>query len=346
MQITAKELAYLIEGQIEGNPDVKISAPSKIEEGIPGTVSFLANPKYEPYIYTSKASVILVERDFEASKPISATLIRVENVYEKVALLLNKFGDLQEEKASGGIHSSAVVSDGAEVDSSVRVSANVVIEDGVRVGANTILYPQVYLGKNVQVGDNCIVYPGVKIYKDCVIGSSCILHSNSVIGSDGFGFAPQQDGSYKKIAQLGNVVLADHVEIGANAVIDRATMGSTVVEEGVKLDNLVQVAHNVRIGSHTVIAAQTGIAGSTKIGSRVMMGGQVGVAGHIEVADQVKVQAQSGVNSSVKEKGSTLFGYPAIGYRDYLRSFAIFKKLPEILSRLSKLEKENTSNNK
>lgn len=341
MQITAQELATLIGGKVEGDPTVTIYGPSKIEEGLPGTVSFLANPKYEPFIYDSKASVILVEKDFEPSKPISATLIRVEQVYEKVAMLLNKFGDLQQEEKKAEIHPSAVVHDSAEVDGSVSLGANSVVEKAVKIGSGTTIYPQVYLGSNVAVGKNCIIYPGVKIYKDCKIGDGCILHSNCVIGSDGFGFAPQADGSYKKIAQLGNVILEDQVEIGSNAVVDRATMGSTVIKKGVKLDNLVQIAHNVVIGEDTVIAAQTGIAGSTKIGKRVMMGGQVGVAGHIQVADNVKVQAQAGINSSVKEKGKAMFGSPAFAYRDFLRSYSIFKKLPELAERLRNVEKEN-----
>lgn len=341
MQITAQELANLIGGNIEGDPTIVIHGPSKIEEGMPGTVSFLANPKYEPYIYDSKASVILVEKDFEPSKPITATLIRVEHVYEKVAMLLNKFGDLQQEEKQAEVHPSAVVDSSANVHVSVALGANSVVEKNVQIGADTFIYPQVYLGSNVEIGKGCIIYPGVKIYKDCKIGDGCILHSNCVVGSDGFGFAPQSDGSYKKIAQLGNVVLGDHVEIGANAVVDRATMGSTIIKNGVKLDNLVQIAHNVVIDEHTVIAAQSGIAGSTKIGKRVMMGGQVGVAGHIQVADDVKVQAQAGINSSVKEKGVAMFGSPAFAYREFLRSYSIFKKLPSLADRLRNLEKEN-----
>jgi UDP-3-O-[3-hydroxymyristoyl] glucosamine N-acyltransferase len=341
MQITAQDLATLIGGKIEGDPSILIFGPSKIEEGKPGTVSFLANPKYESYIYTSKASVILVESDFNPTKEIAATLIRVENVYEKVALLLNKFGDLQKEAVKFEIHASAVVDESAQIGDSVSVGANVVIEKDASLGEKTVVYPQVYIGSNVKIGAGTIIYPGVKIYKDCVIGANCILHSNCVIGSDGFGFAPQADGSYEKIAQLGNVLIEDAVEIGANAVVDRATMGSTIIKKGVKLDNLVQIAHNVVVGEDTVIAAQSGIAGSTKIGKRVMMGGQVGVAGHIQVADEVKVQAQAGINSSIKEKGKAMFGTPAFAYRDFLRSYSIFKKLPALADRLRKLEKEN-----
>jgi len=341
MQITAQELAALIDGKVEGDPTISIHGPSKIEEGQPGTVSFLANQKYESYIYTSKASVILVEKDFQPAGEIHATLIRVENVYEKVAMLLNKFGELQGEEKVAEIHSSAVIDESVQMDDSVSIGANTVLEKNVVIGKDTVVYPQVYIGSNVKIGSNCIIYPGVKIYKDCEIGSGCILHSNCVIGSDGFGFAPQSDGSYKKIAQLGNVILKDRVDVGSNAVIDRATMGSTVIEEGVKLDNLVQIAHNVVVGADTVIAAQSGIAGSTKIGKRVMMGGQVGIAGHLQVADEVKIQAQAGINSSVKEKGKAMFGTPAFAYRDFLRSYSIFKKLPALADRLRKIEKEN-----
>lgn len=339
MQITAQELAALIGGVVEGDSTVLINGPSKIEEGIPGTVSFLANMKYEPFIYSSKASVILVEKDFQPSNPIAATLIRVENVYEKVAMLLNKFGDIQQEQPTLEIHASAVIAASAHVQADVSIGANAVVESGAEIASGTVIHPQVYIGSNVKIGKDCVLYPGVKIYKDCVIGDACILHSNAVIGSDGFGFAPQADGSYKKIAQLGNVVLESNVEIGSNAVVDRATMGSTVLKRGVKIDNLVQIAHNVVIGEDTVIAAQTGIAGSTKVGKQVMMGGQVGIAGHLTIEDQVKIQAQAGINSNI-EAGKAVYGSPAFGYRDFLKSYALFRKLPFLAERIKSLEEK------
>ena len=339
MQITALELAKLVNGTVEGDENVIISAPSKIEEGKAGTITFLANAKYEKYIYTTKASAVLVDREFKAQSKIDATLIRVDNVYETVASLLNQFGAAKDGKGKSEISPHAIIDSTAQIGADVYIGAGVVIGSKVKIAAGSQIHPQVYLGDGVEVGANSVIYAGVKIYRDCIIGQNCILHSNAVVGSDGFGFAPQEDGSYKKIAQLGNVVIEDWVEVGANTVIDRATMGSTVIRQGVKLDNLIQIAHNVEVGRNSVIAAQSGVAGSTKIGSQVMMGGQVGIVGHIEIADKVKIQAQSGVNSSIKEEGKAIFGTPAIGYKEFLKSYAIFRKLPSLLKRINKLEK-------
>lgn len=337
MQVTAQQLAQLLNGIVEGNPDTTVNRPAKIEEGTSGTISFLANPKYEHYAYTTASSVLLVGNDFVPSQPIAATLIRVEEVYSAVAILLEKFGQKTDNQG--------VISQKASVHTTVKTGENVaigdmsVIEEDVFIGENTVVYPQVFIGKNVSIGKNTVLYPGVRIYQDCVIGDNCILHANAVIGSDGFGFAPQSDGTFKKVAQIGNVMIEDNVEIGANTTIDRGTMGSTMIRKGAKIDNLIQIAHNVDIGENTVIAAQTGIAGSTKIGANCMIGGQVGIVGHLQIADKTRIQAQSGVAASIKEPNTAWYGSPAIPYSNYLRSFAVFKQLPDVLKRLANLEK-------
>ncbi len=339
MIITAKELSKILYGSVEGDPNVIVDRPSKIEEGGKGTISFLANPKYESYAYTTTASIILVSKDFKPAKPISATLIRVEDVYSCVALLLDKFGN-KVEVSQEGISDQAFVHPDAQIGNNVSIGLFSIIENGASVGSNCTIYPQVYIGRNVTMGKNVTLHPGVKIYHDCVIGDNCILHSNVVIGSDGFGFAPTEDGSFKKIPQLGNVVLEKEVEVGANTVIDRATIGTTIIKEGVKLDNLIQIAHNVEVGQNTVIAAQTGIAGSTKVGENCMIGGQVGIVGHITVANGTKVQAQSGIASKVKTENTSLFGSPAIPYSNYLRSYTGFKQLPDLIKKINDLEKQ------
>lgn len=339
MIITAEELSKILSGSVEGDPNVKVDRPSKIEEGGEGTISFLANPKYESYAYTTTASIILVSKDFQPAKPISATLIRVEDVYACVALLLDKFGnkvDVNQE----GISDQAFVHPDAKIGNNISIGLFSIIEKGADVGSNATIYPQVYIGRNVKIGKNVVLHPGVKIYHDCIIGDNCIIHSNVVIGSDGFGFAPTEDGSFKKIPQLGNVILENNVEIGANTVVDRATMGHTIIKEGVKLDNLIQIAHNVEVGQNTVIAAQTGIAGSTKVGENCRIGGQVGIVGHINVANGTKVQAQSGIASNVKKEDTTLFGSPALSYSHYLRSYTGFKQLPDLIKKINALEKQ------
>ncbi len=338
MQVTAKILATLLNGTVEGNPDVLIYKPSKIEEGEVGTISFLGNPKYESYAYTTNSSVLLVSNTFTPTQHIAATLIRVEDVYASVAILLDRFGAVEKKQAivsdRASIHSKADIAKG------VSIGDFVVIEQGATVGEDSVIYPQVYIGEQVKIGANVTLYPGVRIYKDCEVGDNCIIHANTVIGSDGFGFAPLEDGSYKKVAQIGNVVIEKNVEIGANTAIDRATMGSTIIREGVKLDNLIQIAHNVEIGKNTVIAAQTGVAGSTKLGEQCMIGGQCGFVGHLTVADGTKTQAQTGVASSIKEPNKAWFGYPAIPYNDYLRAFTIFKKLPDLAKRVFEIERK------
>lgn len=337
MQISAKDLNQILNGVIEGNPDVKVSKPSKIEEGVEGSICFLANAKYEALAYTTKASILLVSKDFKPSQPIAATLIRVDDVYSSVAVLLKQFGGAIEQEK--GVDSMAFVDASVQMDASASVGQFAVVSKGATIGKNTIIYPQVFIGENVKVGDNVKLYPGVKIYKDCEIGNDCIIHSNAIIGSDGFGFAPDANGRYEKIAQIGNVILKDFVEVGANTVIDRATMGSTIIGEGVKLDNLIQIAHNVEVGAHTVMAAQAGIAGSTKIGKHCQIGGQAGFVGHITVADGAKVQAQSGVAATIKKENTAVYGSPAIDYSNYLRSYAHFRNLPDLSKKVRELDK-------
>jgi UDP-3-O-[3-hydroxymyristoyl] glucosamine N-acyltransferase len=339
MQVTAQQLAQLLNGIVEGNPDVSVNRPAKIEEGTSGTISFLANPKYEHYAYTTASSILLVSKDFAPSQVIVATLIRVDDVYSCVALLLEKFG--QKADNQGIVSQKSSIHNTVNLGNNVSVGDMSVIDENVSIGENTFIYPQVFIGKNVSIGKNTTLYPGVRIYQDCVIGDNCILHANAVVGSDGFGFAPQADGTFKKVAQIGNVIVEDNVEIGANTTIDRGTMGSTMIRKGVKLDNLIQVAHNVDIGENTVIAAQTGIAGSTKIGSNCMIGGQVGIVGHLKIADKTRIQAQSGIAANITEPNTAWYGSPAIPYSNYLRSFAVFKQLPDILKRLTTLEKNN-----
>lgn len=337
MQLSAKILAKLLGGEIEGDPNVLVSKPSRIEEGGEGTISFLGNEKYEQYVYRTDASILLVSRAFRPKQPITPTLIRVENVYQAVAVLMERFG--QSAEGNSGIAESAVVDAKANIAPAVNIGPGAVIEAGAEIGSGSRIGAQVYVGANVKLGKEVVLHPGVRILKDCEIGDRCVIHPNTVIGSDGFGFAPQADGPYQKIIHVGNVVIESDVEIGANTTIDRATMGSTILRQGVKLDNLVQVGHNVEIGAHTVIAAQSGIAGSTKIGKYCRIGGQVGFVGHITIADGTQIQAQSGIARSVKTPGTYLFGTPAIGYKDFIRSFAVFKKLPDLYRRLTQLEK-------
>jgi UDP-3-O-[3-hydroxymyristoyl] glucosamine N-acyltransferase len=337
MQVSVTELANIIDGRIEGNPDILVHSPARIEEANEGQFTFLGNPKYDQYIYTTKASVVLVNEDFVAKSALSSTLIRVDNVYFALSKLMNYFQQT--------ISFSPEVSQLAQVDDSAIIAGNTsigefsIIKKGVVIGQNSVLHGQNFIGDNVKIGENVLIYPGVKIYQNCQIGNNCIIHANAVIGSDGFGFA-SVSGDYNKISQIGNVIIGNNVEIGANTVIDRASMGSTIIKDGVKLDNLIQVGHNVVIGNNTVIAAQTGVAGSTKIGENCVIGGQVGFMGHIEVASGVMIQAKSGIGSNIKEPNSKLYGYPAMEYQSYLKSYAYFKKLPEIVSQLRQLEKE------
>lgn len=347
MEITAKEISILVNGDIIGDPNVVVHAPGGIEEAEKGYITFLGNPKYEPYIYTSKASIIVVPKSLSLLQDIDSTLIMVDNVYSSIGLILSKFDVVKGPKS--GISPMAFVCDKVQILESVTIGAYSIVNEGVEIGNNCIIFDQVYIGHNVKIGSGTIIYPGVKIYNDSVIGKNCILHANAVIGSDGFGFSRGEGGKYTKIPQIGNVVLGNNVEIGACTVIDRATMGSTLIKSGVKLDNLIQVAHNVEIGQNTVIAAQTGISGSTKLGQDCMIGGQVGFAGHLNIAEKTMVQAQSGVAGNISQPNSKLYGYPAIEYQQYLRAYAYFKKLPEIVQSIRELEQKvdriNNDNN-
>lgn len=339
MQLSAQEIAELLKGSVEGDPDVKVSRPSKIEEGGPGTIAFLANRKYEDYAYTTTASILLVGRGFQPRRPISATLIRVADVYASVAFLFEQFGGRRDQEPAPGISEQAQVHPRAKIGKDVYIGAFAVVEENAIIGDNCRIHPQTYIGPNVVLGKEVTLFPGVRVLHDCHIGDHCVLHANVIVGSDGFGFAPQPDGSYKKIPQLGKVVIEESVEIGANTTIDRATLGATIIRKGVKLDNLIQVGHNVEIGEHTVIAAQSGIAGSTRIGKNCRIGGQVGIVGHLTIADGTQVQAQSGVASNIRQPDSALFGSPAMPYHDYLRAYAVFKELPALRRRLRELEK-------
>jgi UDP-3-O-[3-hydroxymyristoyl] glucosamine N-acyltransferase len=341
----AIEIAAFIGGSIEGDPNIEVYKPAKIEEGEPGAISFLANAKYEDFIYECQSSVLLVSNDFQPKQPLKATLIRVENVYAALSVLLEKFGEImaekgEEEEEEDLVSYLAFVHPDAKLADDVRVEPFAYIGKSAKIAAGAHIYPHAYIGPDVQIGEGVIVYPGARIYAGCIIGKGCIIHAGAVIGSDGFGFAPQEDGSFKKIPQLGIVELAEGVDVGANTVIDRATMGKTLIERGVKLDNLIQIAHNVTVGENTVVAAQAGIAGSTKIGKNCMIGGQVGIVGHIAIANGTKIQAQSGLNKGVKEENTALFGSPALLYNDFLRANAIFKQLPELARRVAALEKK------
>ncbi len=336
MEFSAQQIADYLRGTVEGDVGVKVNNFSKIEEGQPGTLTFLANPKYEHYIYSTKASIVLVNNDFTPTEQVSATLIKVENAYASLALLLNLVDQAKPKKS--GVSSTAFISTTATVGEDCYIGNFAYIGEHVTIGKNCQIYPNAYIGDGVTIGDNCIIYPHATIYYGCKIGKNCILHAGSVIGSDGFGFAPDGE-KYNKIPQLGIVILEDDVEIGANTTIDRAVMGATIIHQGVKLDNLVQIAHNVEVGANTVMAAQVGIAGSTKIGNHCMFGGQVGLAGHIQIADNVTFGAQAGVISNIKEP-KTVLGAPAIDAKSFMRSSAIFNRLPEMYRTMGQLQRE------
>lgn len=336
MEFTAKQIAEVINGEVVGDENVAVSVFSKIEEGKPGSLTFLSNPKYTNYIYSTEASIVLVSSKFVPEHEVKATMIKVENPYDCLARLMMMYESSKPKKK--GIDPLAFVSPSAKVGEDVYIGAFAYIGENAVVGDDTKIYPHAYVGDNVKIGENATLYQHVSVYAECRVGNNCILHSGCVIGADGFGFAPTENG-YEKIPQIGNVVLEDDVEIGANTCIDRATMGSTIVHKGAKIDNLVQIAHNDEIGSNTVIAAQTGVAGSTKIGEWCMFGGQVGVAGHITVGNKVNVGAQTGVNSHV-EGNQTIMGYPAMSYRDFMKTSVLQRKLPDMMKRLDALEKE------
>jgi len=338
MQFTAEQIAQAINGKIEGNRKVTINNFSKIEEGKPETISFLANPKYTSYIYDTKASIVIVNEDFIPTKPVNTTLIRVKDSYVAFATLLNIYEKIK--PAPVGIDKLSSIKKSAVLGDKIFVGAFAVIGNNVKIGYSVQIHSQVFIGDNVTIGDYSIIYPGVKIYNDCVIGKNVTIHAGSVIGADGFGFAPRTDQSFLKVPQIGNVIIEDYVEIGANTTIDRATMGSTIIRTGVKIDNLVQVAHNVEIGENTVIAAQAGISGSTKIGKNCMIGGQVGIVGHIDIADEVKIGAQSGVANPLRKKGESYFGSPATEFSIQRRAMVIYAKLPDIWKRVDAIEKK------
>lgn len=336
MQFKAHQIASLIQGSIEGDPDVTVERLAKIEEGRKGSLSFLSNPKYEPHLYTTEASVVIINDGLQPTKPVAATLIRVKDAYSAFSTLLDVYSRMRLEKS--GVEQPSFVHDTATVGEQVYIGAFSYIGKNTAIGNNCKVYPHSFVGDNVVLGDNTTIFPGVAIYFDCVIGKNVTIHSGSIIGSDGFGYAPQEDGSYRKISQTGNVVIEDDVEIGANTVVDRATMGSTVIRRGVKLDNLIQIAHNVEVGNDTVIAAQSGVSGSTKIGKRSVIGGQVGVVGHIHIATGTQIQAQSGVNKSIVEEGKKWSGTPIAPYSAQMRSHVVYARLPELERRIEHLE--------
>ena len=338
MQFNAAQIATLVNGKLEGDTSVSVSSFGKIEEAKSGQLSFLANPKYEEYLYQTKASIIIINESLELKQPVPATLVRVADAYTAFATLLAKYQELITQQLTG-IQQPSYIADSATLGENNFIGAFVYIGENVRVGNNVKLFPSVVLGNNVTIGDNTILHAGVKVYFDCVIGKNVIVHAGTVIGSDGFGYAPQKDGSYQKVPQIGNVVIEDFVEIGANVTIDRATMGSTIIHSGVKLDNLIQIAHNVEVGTDTVIAAQTGISGSTKVGKNVMIGGQVGTAGHIQIADGSKINGQSGVTKSIKEPNKTFNGTPAVDFSTSMRVHAMSRNLPNLEKRVKELEK-------
>jgi UDP-3-O-[3-hydroxymyristoyl] glucosamine N-acyltransferase len=338
MQFSAAQIAALINGKLEGDPEVLVNNFGKIEEAQAGQLTFLANPKYEEYLYSTGASVIIVNDSQVLKEKISATLIMVPDAYLAFAALLSRYQEMMNQQMTG-IEDPAFISKTATMGEQVFIGAFAYIGNNVKLGNHVKIYPQAYIGHDVSIGDHSIIYPGVKIYHHCVIGSQVTIHAGSVIGADGFGFAPQPDGSFKKIPQMGNVVIEDYVEIGSNVTIDRATIGSTRIRKGVKLDNLIQIAHNVEIGNNTVIAAQSGVSGSTKLGKNVMVGGQVGIVGHIQIADGSKINAQSGVTKSMKTPNGAVTGSPAYDYTSALRAQAAARKLPEYEKRIVELEK-------
>jgi UDP-3-O-[3-hydroxymyristoyl] glucosamine N-acyltransferase len=337
MEFTAKQIADLINGTIEGDPNVTVSSFGKLEEATSGQLAFLANPKYEDFLYSTNASIIIVNNTLQIEKELSATLIRVPDAYSSFAVILTTYSEMAKANLTG-IEQPSVIDPTVKMGENIYVGAFTYIGRNAIIGNNVKLYPQVYIGNNVTIGDDTVLSPGVKIHHDCIVGNKVIIHAGSVIGGDGFGFAPQTDGSFKKVPQIGNVVIEDNVEIGANTTIDRATIGSTVIKCGAKLDNLIQIAHNVEIGNNTVIAAQSGVSGSARIGKNVMIGGQAGIVGHIQIADGSKINAQSGVAKSIKTPNTAVTGSPAYDYGQALRSQIISRNLPELEKRVKELE--------
>ncbi len=338
MQFTATQIALLIKGKLQGNENALVQSFGKIEDAKENEIAFLSNPKYEEYLYTSKASVIIVNDTLQLKQPVTATLIKVSDAYTAFAILLDKYQQIQQQQLTG-IQQPVYIDATAKIGNNVFIGAFAYIGEKVVIADDTKIYPNVFLGNNVVIAANVVLHPGVKIYHDCIIGKNVIIHAGTVIGSDGFGFAPQADGTYKKIPQIGNVIIEDDVEIGANAAIDRATTGSTIIKAGAKLDNLLQIGHNAEVGNNTIIAAQSGISGSAKIGNNVMIGGQAGIVGHITIGDGAKINAQSGVSKSL-QAGKVVTGSPAYDYTASLRSQATSRKLPELEKRVLELEKQ------
>ena len=337
MKFTAEQIAGILNGEVVGDPNAEVSKLAKIEEGISGSLTFLSNPKYQNYIYTTQATITIVNKNFEPEHAINTTLIKVDDPYQAFSKLLEYYNQVKLMKS--GIEQPSVISDGVTYGDDLYLGSFCYVGKNVKIGNNVKIYPNTFIGDNVMIGDNCVFFAGVRIYSETEIGNNCVIHSGAIVGSDGFGFAPLEDGTYSKIPQIGNVILEDDVEIGACTTIDRATMGSTIIRKGAKLDNQIQIAHNVEIGENTVIAAQTGIAGSTKIGKNCMIGGQVGVAGHITIGDNVRIQAQSGIGKSLKD-GEVVQGSPAFTYGEYSKSYVHFRNLPKIVSELEELKKK------
>ena len=338
MKFTAAQIAGILEGEVVGNPEAEVFKLSKIEEGTEGSLTFLANPKYTNYIYSTKATVTIVNNTFDPEQEITTTLIKVEDAYKSFSKLLEYYNQVKLMKS--GIEQPSVISDGVTYGSDLYLGSFCYVGKNVTIGKNVKIYPNSFIGDNVTIGDNCVFFAGVRIYSETVIGNRCTIHSGTIIGSDGFGFAPQEDGTYSKVPQIGNVIIEDNVEIGACTTVDRATLGSTIIRKGVKLDNHIQVAHNVEIGENTVIAAQTGIAGTTKIGKNGLIGGQVGFAGHLLIGDNVKIQAQSGIGKNLAD-GEVVQGSPAFNYGDFAKSFVHFRNLPKIVADLEELKNNN-----
>ena len=337
LQFSAQQIAMMIQGKVEGDASVSVSQFGKIEEATAGQISFLANPKYEEFLYSTKASILIVNDSLVLKNKIDATLIRVSDAYAAFATLLTKYQELKTQNLTG-IQTPSYISSSAKLGENHFIAAFAYISDNVIIGNNVKIFPGVVVSENVKIGNDVILHPGVIIYADCILGNNITIHSGAIIGSDGFGFAPKADGSFQKVPQLGNVIIEDHVEIGSNTTIDRATIGSTIIRKGVKLDNLIQIAHNVEVGEHTVIAAQTGLSGSTKVGKGVMMGGQAGTAGHLSIADGVKVAARSGITKTISKENSIITGYPATEHNTALRAQVQVKNLPNLEKRVKELE--------
>jgi UDP-3-O-[3-hydroxymyristoyl] glucosamine N-acyltransferase len=342
LKFTAEQIAGILEGTVVGNSEIEVSKLAKIEEGVEGSLTFLANPKYKSFIYKTQASITIVNKDFEPEQELSTTLIKVDDAYGAFTKLLEYYNQIKLNKS--GIEQPCYISESARVGQDVYIGAFTYIGNNVSLGNNVKIFPNSYISDNVSIGDNSIVFAGGKIYSDCIIGNNCVINSGAIIGADGFGFAPNAAGEYSKVPQIGNVIIEDNVDIGAGTTIDRATLGSTIIRKGVKLDNQIQIAHNVEIGKNTVIAAQTGIAGSTKIGQNCQIGGQVGIVGHITIGNNVKIQAQSGIGRNIKDN-EVLQGSPALTYGDYNKSYVHFKNLPKIVKQINEIDKRVNGNN-